>query len=209
MKYFLFALTILLTLNVNSTFSQIQAQSSSNINNHDGFFLRMLLGFGQTDLTEEMDYGGDLKMSGVGTEFRVQIGGCVSENLILFGDLGGVVVMSPNIEWAGNSTSSDNTSLTISEFGGGLTYYFMPENIYVSFSAVLPVATIEFNTTKGESKMGFGFFLSAGKEWWIAEQWGLGAALYGSYGSMKDKGEFADNAISTYSFGVAFSATLN
>ena len=71
------------------------------------------------------------------------------------------------------------------------------------------MATIEFNNTKGESNIGFGFFLAAGKEWWIGNQWGLGAALYGSYGSMKDKGDFADNAISTYSFGLALSATLN
>lgn len=209
MKYFLFALAFLFNLSFNLSLAQNQAQPSTNINNHDGFFLRMLLGFGQTDLKEEMDYGGDLNMSGVGTEFRVQIGGCVAENLIFYGDLGGVVVITPKIEWAGSSTSIDNSSLSISEFGGGLTYYFMPQNIYVSFSALLPIATIEFNNIKGESNMGFGFFLSAGKEWWIAEQWGLGAALYGSYGSMKDKGDFADNAISTYSFGVAFSATLN
>lgn len=209
MKYFLFALTILYNLIVNTSSAQIQAQPSSNINNHDGFFLRMLLGFGQTDFTEEMDYGGDLKMSGVGTELRFQIGGCVSENLILYGEFGGVVVMGPNIEWAGNTTSSDNSSLSISEFGGGITYYFMPENIYLSLSAVLPMATIEFNNTKGESNIGYGLFLSAGKEWWIGEQWGLGVALYGSYGSMKDKGDFADNAISTYSYGLAISATLN
>ena len=135
MKFFLFALAVLFNLCINSSSAQIQAQPSSNINNHDGFFLRMLFGFGQTDFTEEMDYGGDLKMSGVGTELRFQIGGCVSENLILYGDIGGVVVMGPNIEWAGSSTSSDNSSLSISEFGGGITYYFMPENIYLSFSA--------------------------------------------------------------------------
>jgi hypothetical protein len=209
MKFFLFASAVLFNLSINSSSAQIQAQPSSNINNHDGFFLRMLFGFGQTDFTEEMDYGGDLKMSGVGTELRFQIGGCVSENLILYGDVGGVVVMGPNIEWAGSSTSSDNSSLSISEFGGGITYYFMPENIYLSFSALLPMATIEFNNTKGESNIGFGLFLAAGKEWWIGDQWGLGAALYGSYGSMKDKGDFADNAISTYSFGLALSATLN
>ena len=39
---------------------------------------------------------------------------------------------------------------------------------------------------KSASEFGFGFQLAAGKEWWISENWGLGASVAITYGSVDE-----------------------
>ena len=64
---------------------------------------------------------------------------------------------------------------------------------------------MEYNNRKGESEYGIGFNAMVGKEWWVGEDWGIGATGYLSYGTMKDK----DYTINYFYVGVLFSATYN
>jgi len=184
----------------------------SGVHEHDGFFLRMALGAGYAELVEKNVMGSDMKFSGACSALRFQIGGTVAENLILYGDLGGVVQVEPEFEWQGQSASTSDVSVSVFDIGGGITYYLMPSNFYFSLSLLSSQAVFENNNSKGESQFGFGVNAMIGKEWWVGDDWAIGAAIYGYYSSMKDKADPAsgqENDINNLSVGVIFSATYH
>jgi len=175
---------------------------------HDGFYLRMLYGFGYAELVEKDVLGSDMTISGVAQALRFQIGGTVAENLMLYGEFGGVMQIEPDIEWMGQSASTSDVTVSVYDFGGGITYYLMPSNFYFSLSLLASQAEIENSGNKGTSEYGFGFNAMVGKEWWVDAQWALGVAVYGYYSTMNDKGG-SENEINNFSIGVMFSATYN
>jgi len=172
---------------------------------HDGFFLRMLAGPGYVELVEKNVLGSDLKFSSTGAATRFQIGGTVSDNLIIYGEFGGVGQPRPKMEWMGESTTVGNLSAYVFDFGAGITYYLMPINVYFSFSLHTSQAELEYYSEKYESDYGFGLNAMIGKEWWISYDWALGAAIYSYYSTMKDR----EYTINNFSIGVLFSATYN
>ena len=188
-------------------FSQVSAPSVG-VHQHDGFYLRMAGGIGYAQLVENDVMGSDLKFSGVAGTSRFQIGGTVSDNLIIYGEFGGVIQTEPTMEWVGEQGSTSDVKVSVYDVGGGITYYLMPSNVYFALSLLISQAELEFNNTKGESEYGIGFNAMIGKEWWVGEDWGIGATIYVYYSTMKDKGEF-DNNINNFSVGVLFSATYN
>ena len=100
--------------------------------------------------------------------------------------------------------------MTMVGFGPGLAYYVEPVNAY--FSATFTLSQLSASSTNtdtriAESEMGVGFSMSAGKEWWISTDWGLGAAFQFQFASMKDKG--IDARITGLGFVALFSATYN
>lgn len=187
--------------------------AQTGVNEHDGFFLRMLYGVGYAELVEEDVLGSDMKFSGLAQDIRFQIGGTVAENLMLYGEFGGVMQFDPNFEYMGQSGTANDVTVSVFDFGGGITYYWMPSNIYLSLSLLSSQATFEFEGTTGESQYGFGFNAMVGKEWWVGEQWALGVAIYGYYSTMKDEGtingvNYSSN-INNFSIGAMFSVTYN
>jgi hypothetical protein len=204
----LFIKIVFLTFFLNFTgFSQ------EGVREHDGFFLRMLYGFGYAELVEKDVLGSDLTFSGFSQALRVQIGGTVSENLILYGEFGGIMQIEPELEWLGQTATATDITVSVFDFGGGITYYLMPSNFYFSLSIHTSQATLEFDGTTGESDYGFGFNAMIGKEWWISDQWAMGASVYGYYSSMKDSGSedgiSYEYDINNFSVGVMFSVTYN
>jgi len=196
--------------------------AQDGVHKHDGFFLRMLYGFGYAELVEKDVLGSDLKFSGAAAAGRFQIGGTVSENLILYGEVGYILHIDPELEWAGYSASNSDATIFAGDFGGGITYY-MPSNFYFSLSLLLSQASSGYDEVAGEeswfgwgthsSEYGFGINAMVGKEWWVGDDWALGAAIYGYYSTMKDKGTIAgtnyEYDINNFSVGVMFSATYN
>jgi hypothetical protein len=173
----------------------------------------MLYGFGYAELNEKDFLGSDLKYSGFAQDLRFQIGGTVANNLILFGEFGGVMQIDPQMEWMGMSATANDVTVSVFDFGGGLTYYIMPSNIFFSLSFLSSQATFEFEGTTGKSQYGFGINGMIGKEWWVGQQWALGLAVYGYYSTMKDEGTIMginySSDINNFSIGVMFSATYN
>ena len=182
---------------------------------HDGFFMRFLLGGSSSVMSFNVgsnDMGfGDMEFSGLSATFRFQIGAAISENLIAFGEVGAITMSNPELKFSGKTYDTDETLASNSDFGAGLTYYFMPTNIYISGSVLASSAELEYTegTTiqKGESDYGIGLFLAAGKEWWVNDDWGLGVSIFAAYSDVPDKGNSKVNITST-TFGVAFSATF-
>lgn len=59
----------------------------------------------------------------------------------------------------------------------------------------------------GSTEFGFGFQLAAGKEWWVSENWGMGASIALNYGSVEESEEDAE--MSALAITVMLSATFN
>ncbi len=196
-----------------------QAPLPDGVNQHDGFFLRLLPGFGYTQVSETLPdnmlpetYKGKDFLSfsgGIPIANTIQIGGTVSPNLIIFGESGGVIITNPSVKSFDQEIENPgDVTVLIGGVGPGITYYFMPSNIYLSATILAHIANISVQGATQKSDIGFGFNFMAGKEWWAGEQWGVGVSLYFRYGSQTDK-DLTDLTISGYSVGALFTATLN
>lgn len=177
---------------------------------HDGFYFRFLYGFGKASVTEKEIIYGDLKLSGMCGVMNLQFGGAPVDNLILFGDLTSVAVVDPKVEWGRSSGTAQNTTLGIVGFGGGMTYYIMPENFYLSASVSFPIVSLKVNNTQSDSDTGKGIKLSLGKEWWVSDNWGLGVALVGSvFETTVNEVDLGKKDMTGWYWGICFSATYN
>jgi hypothetical protein len=219
MKDFLLKLIPLAFLFTNTVFSQ-SIPLPNGVHQHDGFFLRLVPGFGYSqislslpdDMVPEQFKGKDAFsfLGGLTVANSIQIGGAVSDNVIIFGESGGVIVTNPSMKVFDEEVDvTGDVSILFGGVGPGITYYFMPTNIYISVTILAHIANVSVEGSKlADSNLGFGFNFMAGKEWWAGEQWGLGISLYFRYGSQSDQ-DVEDLTISGYSFGALFSATFN
>ncbi len=161
---------------------------------HDGLFLRMSTGpgFGVFMGKGTKNHGPvaiyDDPEGYVSTwGFVFSIGGNVAENLILhaeFAGMGGFAGQSEHHEFGGH------------HLGLGVTYYFMPANIYITGSVGPSFVTMTRNDTFDhcdddmdlDAAIGIGASFGVGREWWISDNWalGVGAKLLYSYTAEDD-----------------------
>jgi hypothetical protein len=196
------ALALCVTLHAGPT----QAGESRT---HDGFFLRLSAGAGGAG-TEVEVLDTDFEFRGTSGDINIAIGAVVASNLAIHGTLFGWSVGGPDLEVEGLGSAETDGDLTMSAFGGGLTYYFMPVNIYLSGS--LGAGSLSFDggdeDLEGESDTGIVGELTLGKEWWLGGSWGLGAAGAFGFHSIPDGGGIDENWTGT-SWAIRLSATLN
>ena len=127
----------------------------STVHRHLGFFLRLDGGVGYLGSSTSLA-GIDASMFGVAIPFGIAIGGAVTENFILAGDLWGIAAVTPSFKLAGQTTAVRNSSFGLSGIGLNLTYYFMPANIYVSATPSLVGLSLRTSGTDHDSQTGFG-----------------------------------------------------
>lgn len=169
---------------------------------HDGFYLRMMPGVGYTSMSSS-----GIKVHGGSGMFTFSIGGAVTDNLIVFGHLGGSTIVDPKVRIAGNDLQGRG-SASLSGIGVGIAYYLMPSNVYFSGALVATQISLrdEDDRRIGETETGGGVDLSIGKEWWVSDNWGLGVAGRFMFASIDDRGGSTIKATST---SIAFTATYN
>jgi hypothetical protein len=218
MKSVLPKILALLFLSTPLVFSQ-NDPGPEGVRQHDGFFLRLVPGGGSSrffmtapdDKLQQQYKGKDvLSLSdGFTAANSIQIGGAVAENLIIYGESGGVLMASPTVKAYEEELSNPGSVWVY--FGGvgpGITYYFMPANVYISGTILANVAVMSVQGSAEGSKIGLGCHFIAGKEWWAGEQWGLGVAAYFRYGTQEND-DVDWLTMSGTSFGLLFSATFN
>jgi hypothetical protein len=186
---------------------------------HDGFFLRLAIGLGGGVLggddhaNESFD---EVGVGGLGLATDIAIGGAIVENLILHADIYQVTLFSPTV-YADDEDVGDadevgdmlgvGQDVRLAGLGIGVTYYFMPVNLYLGGSIGLGQAVFEgdHGDTEG-SELGFGFNALVGKEWWVGADWGIGLA--GQLLVVSAKDDVLGN-INGLAASVLFSATYN
>lgn len=189
---------------------------------HDGFFLNGILGLGYGNYLEEYKNDGiKLQAEGNQIEFGVKVGGAIIQNFILHGTIditsfvNGLEAKQNDEETIDNILAQDNYVQT-AFLGGGATYYLPGEyNFYLSASLGMVVYTEYQVNILGRTKKisshdsSVGFIVSAGKEWWVGNELGIGVAVAYKQSSTKStffdyKGDTSFKAVS-----LAFSLTFN
>jgi len=183
----------------------LSAQSGPRDHN-EGFFLRLSAGGGSAK-TSICLLDEDFELSGPSGDVNLAIGAIVSPNLALHGTIWGWSVSDPDFEWGELGIGFEGTDLALSAVGGGLTYYFMPVNMYLSGSVGIGVLTLDGPGGSGETDGGLAVDVTLGKEWWVSDRWALG--LSGGFGHHSIPEKDVDENWSGTSFGLRFSATLN
>ena len=187
----------------------IDAAASSPRSHDGGFFLRLSAGFGHASSKVE-ESGESLEFSGGSGDVNFAIGGMVTPNLALHATLIGWLTTGPEIKICDGrceTGSDENLDFSLSGFGGGLTYYVMPSNFYLTASICAAKTTMTYDNMDRDSDYGPAIDIGVGKEWWVSDSWGLGVAGGFGYHSVSDP-DFDPNW-SGPSFAVRFSASYN
>ena len=180
------------------------------VNRHFGFFIRPELGLGY--FSSSASQGGvDVTIKGGGAAFAIGVGGAVSENFIVGGQIWDYAVSDPTIKisYGGVTNSySSSTSAALVGYGVLLNWYLQPSNLYIAVTPSFTRLVSDDGTNTATSEWGFGVRGAFGKEWWVSDHWGLGLAASLALSSNKDQGTGAPT-FGTASFGLTFSATYN
>ncbi|HET9251063.1 MAG TPA: hypothetical protein VFP58_02975 [Candidatus Eisenbacteria bacterium] len=174
---------------------------------HDGFFLRLSAGAGSAKTGIEV-FGLDTDLKGTSGDLNIAVGAMIARNLALHGTLFGWAIQGPDLTFEGETEQEDDGVVAMSAWGGGLTYYFMPVNLYVS--GTLGVGSLVFETDDIDEDSGSDLVgeITLGKEWWVGDSWGLGiAASYGVH-SLPAPDLFDEDWFGN-SWAIRFSATRN
>ena len=187
----------------------------------DGFFLRLSTGFGAGNtsisnlgmMTPDGQPVDKFEFSGAATDINIAIGGIIAPNLALHGTLFGWIASDPDFKIDGAKIEKLSGDIMATGFGVGLTYYFMPANIYLSASGGPGSFEIDGRLRElgtdlnGETDTGVFLDFTIGKEWWVGDKWGLGVAGGLQYHSFGDS-DINENWSGT-SYTIRFTATMN
>ena len=183
------------------------------VHEHEGFFLRLGIGLGYLNMrTEFLDE--DLDIKGPAGHLQVALGGNLSPNLILFGQLFVNAINEPTVEFNGEEEDAEDLTASIGAVGIGMAYY-LPSNVYFSGTLAASQLRLEEDSNEendAESEVGPAFMAQIGKEWWVSDNWGLGLAGQVLVSSNKDDEDVEDTEDVTWTtvgFGLLFSATYD
>jgi len=187
--------------------------SVPGVHEHEGFFLRLGVGVGYLNMSTEF-MNDDVAVKGPSGLFQLALGGNVSQNLIIYGELFGNAVVDPTVEVNGDEFDTEDSSASIAGIGVGLAYY-LPSNVY--FSGTLAASQLRFAEQNGgveedyETDLGPAFVGQIGKEWWVGDDWGLGLAGQVLFGSLKDDDDSIGGEVtwSTVGLSLLLSATYD
>ncbi|MFI5306585.1 MAG: hypothetical protein ACHQ53_04485 [Polyangiales bacterium] len=153
--------------------------SDSDSARHLGVQARALVGPALLYGFQDVGAKGSGSTRGIGFGFDFALGAIVSENLALDMDL--VLARSASAE---HGTLTD-TAFSAVFLGGGLTYWLMPANVYLSASIGMSRSSVQGSAVhldveipKAEqSRIGVGAHLALGKQFWLSRRTTLGASL--------------------------------
>jgi hypothetical protein len=182
------------------------------IRRHFGFFFRPELGFGYAHSSASSG-GGDLTVKGGGGSFALAVGGAVLENFIVGAQVWDVVSMSPTVEASNGSTSASAGTSSDASSGvvgyGLLLNWYLPNNVYLALTPSFTRLAASDGDSNSVSEWGFGARAALGKEWWVSNHWGIGAAGGIALSSNKDSPDAGAPSWTTLAFSVSLSATYN
>ncbi|MGZ6162844.1 MAG: hypothetical protein ACXWLS_05910 [Myxococcaceae bacterium] len=167
---------------------------------HVGGFFRMTLGGGYLSTTPSPS--GAAAFSSGAASLSAAAGYAVAENWILAGDA-----------WVSAAPAGKlgrDWTLGLTAFGLNITHYLMPANVYLSFVPSVTVVTVSDKNSEvvRETQAGFGARFSVGKEWWVADHWGIGIALEGFFASNHEQAS-AQPIWTTVGGSLVFTSTYN
>ena len=166
---------------------------------HDGGFLSIAMGMGYQSIdfvVEDWQEETDNK-AGLATDIDVKLGGTISYNTLMHLTITGTT-KTGTIDY---DDEYEDIRANMSLLGLGVTHYF-EYNIFITASCgisqfhandeVAVFSGVIKNKATQDINTGFGFQVGGGKEWWVSDNWGIGASaslLYGFASNLRDTKE--------------------
>jgi hypothetical protein len=146
---------------------------------HMGVQLRATAGPALLTATQDVGDGQSSEITGVALGFGFALGTMVTDHLAINMDL--VLARAGSADY----DVLQDAVFTAVHLGAGVTYWLMPENIFLAASVGAARSSvsgepirIDVELPNSEStRVGLGVHLSLGKQWWVSRRWGLGASL--------------------------------
>jgi hypothetical protein len=184
---------------------------TDGVHRHDGFMLRLTLGPGAGVVGFDANGSeNDTAYVGGGWASSLDIGFANGDNLTIFGRLREASLPSPAVYVNDDKVGdAESTVVTQGMLGAGISYFIMPLNMYLGAAVGLAVVSSSYQRPGGRErtyngKLGFGMDLEIGKEWWVADDWGLGVAARLNFANVPGGESVPDDA----DFGAVFVAIL-
>jgi outer membrane autotransporter protein len=187
------------------------------VNEHDGFYLRIALGYAHLnadgELTETTPTR-EMKLTGGGAVFQFAIGGSPTPGLVIGGMLLGHAFAEPEVEIDGSSEEASDTTFSVSGIGPFLQYYFDPKSGfylqgfigYVSAQTRYEIAGDEYES---EDTTGAGFGFGLGYDFWVGDQWSIGPEARLLYANVEYSGDGPDEKATLVIPSLSFAATFH
>jgi hypothetical protein len=184
---------------------------------HDGFFLRLATGLSALHASWK-EGSNDYAINGTGIALGMAFGGALTPNLVLYGEITGVVARDPTQKLNGASTTLTDYDVSFPGIGPGAAYYLMPANVYFSGTLAFFRLTQGYHGpspgsegTGGDGRiitnLGVGAAVVMGKDWWVSTNWSLGVAGLVHLAWMEVRHYHSHATAEAYS--LLFSATYN
>jgi hypothetical protein len=149
-----------------------------------------------------------------GASASLALGYTVAPHLTLYLDLliAGAAGSTPRVN--GSAQQGSRFGADVYGLGPGLSFDFGP-NVFASATVLLASVHVTDGSgnTVATSKSGAAIELQVGKEWWVADNWGLGISAQFIYGSMggadRDPTLYMVPDWRVVAFAALFSATYN
>jgi hypothetical protein len=130
----------------------------------------------------------------------------------LHGTLWGWSPIHTEARFASNTLGGSH-DVEVVAFGPGATYYFMPANLYLSFSIGFATLDAKVEAPDGsilrDSARGFALDFTVGKEWWKSDNWGVGIAGDFGYLNIENSLPGAKEVWTGGQLGLRLTATYN
>ncbi len=201
----LHVLLILMAIN------QVNGQGNSNEVSHHGFYLSVAAGPAFGNINVKNYFGSDATIKGTAIGTDIQLGGAISENLLLHGTLAIKSVYGYKLN---ETRASSSDSYSENFLGAGITKY-MKNNFFFTLNAGVADFTLSNGSFYGygdaSTHLGFSFNIKAGKEWTLGRRWGFGGVVFYSKTSLKNNNGLIDETEKWNSnkAGIYFQVTLN
>jgi hypothetical protein len=155
---------------------------------HDGFYLQVALG--PTVIRDSFESGDGNALfadtsgtvTGFGHAQHLAIGGALAPGFILAGAAAVDIARTTSTDYEGARVNPEQ-SYALLTFGPMVDYYF---DEHGGWHALLGggfgvTSGVQPDGVEGGAGSGYGFFAGVGHEWWVSEQWGIGALLRAQY----------------------------
>ncbi len=136
--------------------------------------------------------------------FGASLGGTVSEDFVIAGELWGTVLLAPEF----SPSTATRGGGTLLAFGPQFTWYWLPANIYLSLTPAVSFLSLSVNGATTRSQPGFGFKAAFGWEIRVARDLALGPAIQAQF-SMNRNAAGVDLEWDTFGLGIGISVTYN
>lgn len=178
-----------------------------------GFMLRYTAGAAYARTGQKADLPGDPKynISGAALDMDLAAGFALSPNFAVHATGTFWRAFSPKVKGDFGPFSmegkADDANLTNFGIGGGFTAW-TNSNMYVSMSVLASMLRAKYNDDESDTDWGIGGELLIGKEWWVADNVGLGLAAAGTIHYIPTKQDDVRGNLG-YSVGPRLSITFN